>query len=283
MKANGRTTVLLLFLLTNCYGAPNERGILYIGNGEKDGGESEGGVVYDVDSGSRADSGVDGSSSDTDVDGDTDSDVDGDGGGVSDGSSTPDSGDLPDGGDNDSSMDLDADSDTDSDSDGDADSDGDSDSDADADGDCDGWFDAEENLCWENPVQHNVWWSDAAVYCSNLGSGWRLPTIDELLTIVRGCQTVSDCGVSDSCTAVSCRNANCDGCTCQTTEQGCYLPTAFGDWPVGLYACPTYWSSIAVPSSSPEEVWSLNTGCAAVISSIKESSNWVRCVKEGEL
>ena len=49
--------------------------------------------------------------------------------------------------------------------------------------------DTKTKLTWQQAVQSNYTWADAKTYCSGVGptlggSGWRLPTIKELYTIV---------------------------------------------------------------------------------------------------
>ena len=102
---------------------------------------------------------------------------------------------------------------TDTDVDTDIDTDTDTDTDVDTDTntqDCtDGWFDEESNLCWQEPTTPMLFhWTDAFDYCSELTTDsyddWRLPTIGELRSLIRGCaETVSagECGVDDSCSS----------------------------------------------------------------------------------
>ena len=63
--------------------------------------------------------------------------------------------------------------------------------------------------------------SNARTFCDELSEGgytdWRLPTIDELRTLIQNCtatQTGGTCGVTDACTSIaSCLNDDCGGCS----------------------------------------------------------------------
>lgn len=48
-----------------------------------------------------------------------------------------------------------------------------------------GVHDTKTNLTWQEPAPPGAFsWAMAKTYCPTLGSGWRLPTVKELLTIV---------------------------------------------------------------------------------------------------
>ena len=118
---------------------------------------------------------------------------------------------------------TDGDSDADTDSDTDTDTDTDADTDTGTDDDCPGWYDSVWHVCWQNPANlpsmnwyeavgeedtdHNP--GGAIDYCGDLDESgytdWRLPDIDELLSLMRGCvdadatggMDFSTCGVTD--------------------------------------------------------------------------------------
>ncbi|MFC1610825.1 DUF1566 domain-containing protein [Myxococcota bacterium] len=83
------------------------------------------------------------------------------------------------------------------------------------------WLDASTGLEWENPSSGlTVDWTTAGGYCGALvldgHDDWRLPNIDELRSLVRGCsatETGGSCGVTELCLEDACRNSACDGCT----------------------------------------------------------------------
>ncbi len=122
-------------------------------------------------------------------------------------------------------------------------------------GSCDGGrLDPETDLCWEDPPSYDITgeqlvggdmnWADARAYCEGLSSGgrddWRLPTIDELRTLIRPPYTYSlcaqnlpggVCGVTDP----NCLNSdpcaeNCSGCFngLGPAEGGCFCNRSGG-------------------------------------------------------
>ena len=107
-------------------------------------------------------------------------------------------------------------------------------------------------LVWQNPAPDDLmYWQEAIDYCENLTldghDDWRLPTIDELRSLVRGCQQTEPgggCEVTESCLLFSCWDDNPDPCYgCPSGEgpdNGCY-------WPAGMDGpCDYYWSSSPV-------------------------------------
>ena len=85
-------------------------------------------------------------------------------------------------------------------------------------------YDRTTNLLWQRSNSDLMSWSTANGYCAQLDlggySGWRLPTISELRTLIRGCpntQSGGACGVTDTCISYkNCKEATgsaCDGCS----------------------------------------------------------------------
>jgi len=146
----------------------------------------------------------------------------------------------------DAATDSGADGDTDTDADGDVDGDTDTDSDAgivadagpdgapdgdpgpdtDTDADC-FWEDGAR--CWAAPAPTLLDHADATAYCSALGSGWRLPTIDELRwALATPCD--DGCALSDPLWLDEADAEDCTGCApWDGPTGGCYWPAAFGD------------------------------------------------------
>lgn len=96
------------------------------------------------------------------------------------------------------------------------------------------WLDLDSGLEWQNPPpSEKRTLGDAKTFCSQLmldGSGWRVPTIDELRTIVRGCpatESTGSCNIGrESCLWDDCRNQSCDGSSQGKGPGigGCYWP-----------------------------------------------------------
>ena len=204
-----------------------------------------------IDAGSDVDNDSDG---DSDTDNDSDSDTDSD---------------------TDSDIDADSDVDSDIDSDSDTDADNDADSDADGGGDCNGWYDSLNSLCWENPPGGQFDWDEAILHCSGLGIGWRVPKIQELISLVRGCD-LSECGVIDpDCLSweASCLE-NCTGCPNYQGpgKDGCY-------WDYELDGTCTLYLSSSLQSDNPINVWNVNFISGDVFTNENVGDFWVRCVR----
>jgi len=108
------------------------------------------------------------------------------------------------------------------------------------------WIDPSSGLTWQNPPsEKKLNWSDAKKYCSYLELGgysdWRLPTISELRSLIRGCpqnQTGGSCRVTDRCLSFRLCHERCDACGYKYGK--CYWPSVLkGD-------CTYFWSSSAV-------------------------------------
>ncbi len=246
----------------------------------------------DSDSDSDTDMDVDSDTdSDVDMDIDTDSDSDSDSDADSDTESDTDS-------DSDSDSDADTDTDTDSDSDTDSDTDMETDNDAGSDTDtvcepdsdtswCEGWYDSTSCLCWENPHPYGYWdWHESKEYCDELGDGWRMPTIDELRTLLRIEDGSSDCaknlpGGSCGVTDPTCLKDECkDDCgECQSHDGpgfgGCFLDEAFSEIEDN---CDHRWSS-SQRSGHPRYAWFVDFVKGRVTWSRKIGYNNVRCVR----
>ncbi len=165
------------------------------------------------------------------------------------------------------------------------DDDDDSASNADTDGECAwGWGDSTRGLCWQDPPSNSqMFVSNALKYCQDMSlddhSDWRLPNINELRSLIRGCPANGlggACGVSDpGClNKGSCRSA-CESCTERQGpgKESCYWSAELGG------ACDTkFWSSSEVESDS-EKKWFVNFANGEVGFNPGESGFAVRCVR----
>lgn len=82
------------------------------------------------------------------------------------------------------------------------------------------WTDPATGLTWESArVIREMNWDYAQTFCQKQSLGgytdWRLPNIDELRTLVRGCpaaETGGACGITDSCNTLDPCGTGCTGC-----------------------------------------------------------------------
>jgi hypothetical protein len=145
------------------------------------------------------------------------------------------------------------------------------------------WTDPATSLMWQQPqFTAQRAWADATEACAALElagyADWRLPTLDELRSVARGCAaTVTDgaCGVTDNCLETTCSSAACDGCEEYggLEPDGCYRPASFtGD-------CMTTWTS-SIPPDMLEDAWTVGFGGCHVRHFPKTQDNLnTRCVR----
>ncbi len=128
----------------------------------------------------------------------------------------------------------------------------------------DTWKDGETDLLWQVNAEAKLSWEQAQNYCANLELGghddWRVPTIDELRSLVRGCPltvTGGECDVTTSCTQEDdCLNAMCEGCVSWegTHPWGYYLPKEINPYlPGGDDHCDIVWSATAAKLEDNED------------------------------
>ena len=106
------------------------------------------------------------------------------------------------------------------------------------------WCDADTDLCWQNPQRAGLDLDDTGLiaaeaqpYCASLVLGgysdWRVPTIDELRTLVAGndaTQPGGDCQVSPGTGTIHGRQQVCHGSApfAGPTDDGCYWKDELG-------------------------------------------------------
>lgn len=147
------------------------------------------------------------------------------------------------------------------------------------------WTDAITCLTWQDPLFVELKdWADAVAACDNLElagyADWRLPTLDELRSLARGCAatvTGGPCAVTDDCLQSSCWSDVCQGCADAELEGpapgGCYrISSLTGD-------CMTSWTASVVPDV-PDDAWTVGFGGCHVLHYPKVLSQvHVRCVR----
>jgi hypothetical protein len=153
------------------------------------------------------------------------------------------------------------------------------------------WEDPETGLCWmreeaklvfpDGDTTYYMNWWDATTVCSNLDwdgySDWRLPEIQELVGLVRGCPSES-CPVHDpDCLLITCDDAiQCEECEPREGpgEEGCYWPGEMGP------ECPFYYWSDSTSLPYAELVWTLDFSIAGIYPWNRNVNTWpVRCVR----
>jgi len=138
-------------------------------------------------------------------------------------------------------------------------------------------------LTWQDPPSSDyMFWDDATTYCENLSfdghDDWRLPTIDELRSLIRGCDatvTGGACNATDDCLDLACRNDPCGGCDklAGPASDGAY-------WPDGMSgAIDWYWSSSPV-ADDDYNAWYVDFYNGVVYNSYYGTNvGLVRCVR----
>lgn len=139
-------------------------------------------------------------------------------------------------------------------------------------------YDSSSGLIWSEISSSEMTWYNAVDYCLNYSesglSGWHIPTISELRTLIKNCNgTVmgGSCGVIDSCLTIFCDD---DCYSCNSYEDGRY--SKFGDTVI-LWS-----SSYAVVPGEIEDgaVWYVDFSSGGIYSTILffDSSIFFRCV-----
>lgn len=133
------------------------------------------------------------------------------------------------------------------------------------------------DLIWSDRSSSAMNWQSAVNYCQNLNEGshsdWRLPTISELKTTIKNCQSGgSSCNVSDSCLSAF---SDCSSKSCHCEERGNnggYYSRLGDDSHVHL------WSSSSISSDS-NYAWLVDYFDGSVTPHIKSLNHNVRCVR----
>lgn len=170
-------------------------------------------------------------------------------------------------------------------SDDDDDDGGDDDDDSASDGEV--WTDSTTGLMWQNgdACCFNTW-DESNTYCNQLQWGgyddWRLPTISELRSLIRGCEatmTGGTCGVTDDCLdGFDCSDDTCEGCQINTGPG--YESNFFPVELLGNYSA-YFSSSLCEDSSEGDAVWGIGFNYANIHTRSVVDSGEVaaRCVR----
>jgi hypothetical protein len=151
--------------------------------------------------------------------------------------------------------------------------------------------DRKYRLVWSKKNFGNKSWQQAVEYCRENrarlpGSGWHLPTIDELRTLIIGCPATEPggrCPAKEGCSSEEDCFGGDWGANCRPCEKhkgpgpkGCYMDEAFED------PCEWYWSSTRCLLSS-SSAFDVNFNYGSVGNSdIYNLYYGVRCVRAGQ-
>ncbi len=161
----------------------------------------------------------------------------------------------------------------------------DSDTDGETNPDCDGtglWYDSSSGLCWqESNRKLRLDWQSAINHCDTLSLGsysdWRMPEIQELTSLIRGCES-RNCEVTDpDCLSDICIDGpNCDYCNDLEGPglRGCYWDAALS----GSCDVTHFWSSSTAASRS-DLAWYVYFDNGEVHRGGKDNIRLVRCVR----
>jgi len=125
------------------------------------------------------------------------------------------------------------------------------------------------SVSWSEKSNNEMTWDDAVTYCKNLGG--RLPTIDELRTLIQNCpatETGGECGVTDECLSFDCQNDACDGCENAESVKNSKLGDTT-EW---------FWSSSEL-SGDADLAWFVGFYRGGVYGGLKSNSRHVRCLR----
>ena len=155
---------------------------------------------------------------------------------------------------------------------------------------CDGTIaDMNRSLLWQKGTGYESY-TNALAACQSLNlaglTGWRLPTVDELRGLIRGCDAktgpAGSCGVHETCWDQTNTKCYVDMGDCMwgcgggqgPALQGCYLDDIFPD------GCQPYWSSTQAKMSglSEKKAWSVSFNDASVNNGAQSQYNFARCV-----
>ena len=149
------------------------------------------------------------------------------------------------------------------------------------------WTDSTTGSMWQNGAtvgSDNYDQPDAESYCTGLTwggySGWSLPDIDQLRSLIQGCPatgTGGSCDVTDSCLLESCENDSCGGCSDGGPGPGgAYWPPEI----TGNVFC-WYWSSLGFTDDTGSYGWGVYFSSADITYAgvANVEGNCARCVR----
>jgi Protein of unknown function (DUF1566) len=141
------------------------------------------------------------------------------------------------------------------------------------------YVDSATQLEWQqNPVGGPLDFASAITHCNQLelqGGGWRLPTIEELRTLLRGCpasEIGGACQATEKCRTFDACLVGCNGCELEFFEgEGCYRVEGLAG------SCDWYWSSTELDNM--DGAWYVVFSSAHICGRSKDVFGQVRCVR----
>ena len=141
--------------------------------------------------------------------------------------------------------------------------------------------DSSSGLIWSAKASSTYPWQNALIYCDIYSegglSGWHLPTISELRTLIKNCSDTQmpggSCGVTDICLSESCwTETTCYPSSCDFDSTGRY--SKFGDagW---------FWSSSATSDDS-YRAWKVSFNSGYVGEGYTPINYYFRCVRNAD-
>jgi Protein of unknown function (DUF1566) len=145
------------------------------------------------------------------------------------------------------------------------------------------WTDETSGLTWRiDPAPETMDLATGASYCQNLNANaqtWRLPTISELRSLIRGCAYTApggSCTVTDQCLV----HADCWNTTCWDCDEG-QGPANGNFWPIEMHGQGGwYWSASAI-TDFPGWMWAIPFYGGDIDGYDATLKVYVRCVREG--
>jgi hypothetical protein len=142
------------------------------------------------------------------------------------------------------------------------------------------WTDPATGLMWQiSPTGGGMNWAHAKTHCEQLNLGghadWRLPTIAELRSLIRGCPPTESggaCETTDSCTTLDCGKDACRGCPDHERPTGVCWPGELGG------ATWFYWSASPVADTAIY-AWGVHFRVGSVLGDFTALDRLVRCVR----
>jgi len=143
------------------------------------------------------------------------------------------------------------------------------------------FVDSASGLTWQNGMPTTMVWNDAVAYCDTVtwggASDWRLPTISELRTLIRGCDATApggSCTVTDACL----EHASCWNETCWSCNEG-EGPAGGKFWPPELLGEGGWYWSVSLVSDFPGWAWAIPFWGGDIDSYNQSLAVYTRCVR----